>query len=223
MARIAKAKKKKQCIMTICAHNDDQILGAGGTIRKSVNNGMKAYTYVFSYGETSHPHLKPKVVAEIRRKESYEAAKILGEKLYYFGINEGKIATDFDPVILEKIILEKKPVKIFTHSPEDPHPDHKAVFQIVSHVLKKIKYTDDLYVFDVWNIFAFQNNKYPKLFVDISDTFGAKCSAFNVHKSQAATMITLGWNMYFKAILNGWNNHCKYAELFHKIALSYHD
>ena len=212
-----KANKTKECILTICAHNDDQLLGVGGTIRKMVNEGKEAYTYIFSYGETSHPHLKPEVIAKIRERESFRAAAVLGDKITYFGWKEGNFMKEADPLKIEKVIREKKPAKIFTHSPDDPHPDHKAVFKITRKILQKINYKGDLYSFNVWNLFAFGTRNYPKLFVDISDTFGTKIEAFRKHKSQTSTKISIGWSFYLKAIFAGWQNKCRYAELFYKV------
>jgi len=205
-------------IMTFCAHNDDQLIGAGGTIKKYIDGGMKAYTYIFSYGESSHPHLKPEVIAKMREKESIKAARVIGDEIYYLGLKEGKFMEECDFKQLKKVIMEKKPVKIFTHSRNDPHPDHKVVFNIVKEVLKSLRYKGELYTFDVWNIFSFREDS-AKLFVDISETFKYKIDALSKHKSQIMTFFTLGWNIYLKDVINGWNYGCRYAELFHKVNL----
>lgn len=209
-------KAKKRTMIVVCAHNDDQLLGAGGTIRKYVDEGIKVCTYIFSYGETSHPHLRPEIIARTREKESLRAARILGDEIHYFSIKEGHFST-FNPEILKDIIKKKKPFRIFTHSPDDPHPDHKDVLKITKKVIEEIDYKGDFYVFDVWNLFSIKTRDNAKLFVDISDTFKKKIEAFKKHKSQTSTMISLGWSIYVKAIMAGWNNHCKYAELFYRI------
>jgi LmbE family N-acetylglucosaminyl deacetylase len=208
---------KKKCIVVFGAHNDDQLIGAGGTIRKFVNEGGIVYTYIFSYGETSHPHLKPHIIAKTRTKEAEEAADILGEKLNFFGLKEGTFLKTADVNMIAKIIKEKKPEKVFTHAPDDPHPDHRAVYKITKEAAKKARYYNNLYAYDIWNIFSFKTRNYPKLFIDISDTFHTKLKAMAKHKSQWSSIILLGWNFYLKAIWHGWNNKCKYAELFHKI------
>jgi len=212
-------KKKKQCVVMFCAHNDDQTIGAGGTIRKYIDEGIDVYTYIFSYGESSHPHLKPEVVAEMREKESIRAAKILGDKIHYFGLKEGKFLETYNSKDIKKIIKDRKPIKIFTHSPDDAHPDHRAVYKIITDTLREIKYKRELYSFDVWHIFSLKTREYPKLFIDISNTFKHKVNALKKHKSQLLAILALFLNIYIKATMHGWNNHCKYAELFHKIEL----
>ena len=213
------AKQKEKCIVTLCAHNDDQIIGAGGTIRKYVDEGIAAYTYIFSYGESSHPHLRPEIVSKMRKKESLQGARVLGDQIAYLGLKEGTFMETCNPKEIEEIIRKHKPLKIFTHAPDDPHPDHIAVFKIVTSVAKKMKYKGEIYSFDIWNIFSLKTRDYPKLFVDVSKTFSTKVKSLMKHRSQFNTIVTLGWHMYLKGIINGWNYHCKYAELFHKINL----
>ena len=76
-----------------------------------------------------------------------------------------------------------------------------------------------MYSFNVWNYFInFRRRDRPKLVVDITDTFKTKVEAFRKHKSQRINAILpLMWNVYLQAILNGFNNHVKYAEVFFKI------
>lgn len=59
----------------------------------------------------------------------------------------------------------------------------------------------------------------PRLVVDITTTFHKKVKAMDAHKSQThlPLIIPLTWTVYFKAVINGWNNNCKYAEVFDKI------
>jgi len=213
------AKAKERCVIVFCAHNDDQIIGVGGTIKKYAQEGIKTYTYVFSYGESSHPHMKPDAIAKERAKESFRSAKILGEDIEYFGLRESQFEEEAELTEIQKIVLEKNPEKIFTHAPDDPHPDHRATYRIVTRALKGIDFKEDVYAFDIWNYISTQTRMYPKLYIDISKTYRYKVKAFKAHKTQIGSILLLGWHMWLKAILNGWHNHSKYAEVFHKIDL----
>ena len=115
------------------------------------------------------------------------------------------------------LTLEKKPAKIFTHSIDDPHTDHRAVYKIVTDTYDSMRYKCDVYSFDVWNPINFRKRDQPKLYVDITDTFKTKLSALRCFESQKIAMITLLWSVYLRAIINGLHNHCKYAERFYKI------
>ena len=216
-------KKKQQNILVFSAHSDDQIIGPGGTLAKYAEQGKNIFVYVFSYGEASLPHYKKNVAVQIRVNESKKADKIIGVKdTYFFGLKEGKF---FDEIkkknLLKKIkeiLLEKKPEKIFTHSPSDPHPDHKAVLNAVLKALDKSRLKTDVYSFDVWNIFSFKGTNLPKLYIDITCTLDKKLKALKAHKSQKPAIFTLFWNVMVKALIHGaYLKNSRYAERFFKI------
>lgn len=213
---------KKDCVIIFCAHNDDQIIGAGGTIAKYVKERREVLTYIFSYGESSHPHLKKEVTARFRIDESKKANKILGGgSLCYMGLKEGRFEKEIEGKNLDRrireIIQKKKPSKIFTHSLNDPHPDHKAVNRVIMKVVKEMGYEGEVYSFDIWNIVTLRRKPTPQLVVDITDTFGQKIEAFQCHKSQKLAMLSLLWDVYLKAIINGLHHHFRYAEVFNRI------
>ncbi|MFH2020159.1 MAG: PIG-L family deacetylase [archaeon] len=215
--------EKQDSVLFLCAHNDDQLIGAGGTIAKYAKDGKKVVTIIFSFGETSLPHFHEKISRKTRVIESKRSAKLLGEgELYYLGIKEG----NFKQEIMEKDILGKikaiidriKPSKIFTHSVDDPHPDHKAVYNFTIELIDKINFKGSVYSFNIWNFFInIRKRDSPKLLVDITDTFKTKVNAFKLHKSQLPARMSLMWHVYFQAFVNGINHNMKYAEVFYKI------
>ncbi|MBD3202682.1 hypothetical protein GF327_00165 [Candidatus Woesearchaeota archaeon] len=218
--------QKQETVLVLCAHNDDQIIGVGGTLAKYAKQGKHIITVIFSYGEKSHPHLKKDVIIKQRVKESISANKILcGEdsEIYYLGLSETKFTKEIKEKNIakqiKKIIKEKKPGKIFTHSIDDPHPDHRAIYKFVSEFLEEINYKGDVYSFNVWNLFInIRKRDRPKMVVDVSDTFKIKMQAFERHKSQMVqARLPLTWSIYFRAILNGLMHKMKFAEVFFKI------
>lgn len=218
----SKISGQKEFILTIGAHNDDYLLGAGGTLYKYTREGKTFSSVIFSYGENSHPHLKEKVVVHSRVKESQDADKILGgEGVIYLGQKEGDFLLEENQKkskeFLKKLILDRKPTKIFTHAIQDPHPDHQAVMKTVLEVVEEMNYKGDVYSFDIWNMFNFRRSENLQMIVDVSETFSKKMEAFKAHKSQTNTMVVLGWNIYFKAILNGFKHGYKFCEVFEKL------
>jgi len=213
----------KETILVICAHSDDQIFGPGGTIAKYAKQGKNVVTIIFSNGQSSHPHFKPRVVSEMRMKETLEATKVIkGGDVIFFSLVDTKYPQEIKnkkikPKLI-KIIKNLKPTKIFTHHMDDPHMDHKEVHKVVMEVSDKIKYTGEIYLFDVWNLWNIRKRDLPRLYVDISDTFKLKLAALKCFKSQVINaMIPLLWSVYVRAIISGLVNHCRYAERFYKI------
>ena len=215
--------EEQESILFLCAHNDDQIVGAGGTIAKYAKEGKKIITVMFSYGESSLPHIREKVSRRTRVLESKKAAKVLGEsEIYYLALKEGNFKEEIQRKRIYskiRIIIKRvKPSKIFTHSIDDPHPDHRSVYYFTIDLVERMNYKGEVYSFNVWNMFFnFRKRDMPKLVVDITDTLKTKVEAFRKHKSQVAAIFSLMWNIYLQATLNGFNNHVKYAEVFYKI------
>jgi len=209
-------------IIFFCAHNDDSVISAGGAIAKYSKEGYQVDVFVFSYGELSHPHLKSEVIIKERVKESKKSDEILGCNSVYLGLSEGKFLKSKEKIKkkIEEIIREKNPEKIFTHSADDPHPDHRAVYSVVTEVFdsfdSKIKDECSIYTFTVWNLFKMQKRNVPQLIIDISHTFVAKIKAIKTHKSQRLTILFLIFSVYFKAILSGKKNNFTFAEVFYK-------
>ena len=219
---------KKQTVLVIGAHSDDPTFGAGGTIAKYAKEGKKVKSIIFSYGELSPPHLKPEIVRKMRVKEAEQADKILGGKgVVFFDLKEGRFPQGIkDQKIkakLKKILQKEKPEKIFTHGANDLHPDHFATHNLIKGMMQKKEISCEVYCFDIWNVVRVRKRVVPRLMVNITSTFAKKIRAVNAHKSQTSLPATqflifpITWMIYFKAIVNGWNNNCRYAEIFDKI------
>ena len=205
-------------VLNFCAHNDDQVIGAGGTLAKYAQEGKKVITVIFSYGEKSHPWMKRHEIAKTRVRESAVAGKILGEaQIVYLGLRENHFPEQAKELGLERkiqsLINTYKPEKIFTHSKDDPHPDHRAVFRIVTEAVAKMKERFPVFSFGIWSPISFKKNA-VKLVVDITPTFKKKIQAIREHKSQKLAVYTLMTSVYVKALFNGLDHGCWFAEVF---------
>ena len=212
----------RQNILVFCSHSDDQILGPGATLAKYAKEGKNIYTVIFSYGEASLPWLKPEIAIKTRVNEAKKADKIIGGKgVIFLGLKENKfLELAKERKIynkLKKLIKEKKPIKIFTHSTEDPHPDHRAVYKIVIESLDKAGCKSDVFSFDIWNPLTIKKTHLPKMYVDVTDTFKVKLKALKAFESQKIALFTLIWSVYARALIHGSYIHARYAERFFKV------
>jgi len=214
---------KNETILILCAHNDDQILGCGGTFAKYAKEGKKVKTIIFSYGENSHPHFKPGIIKKTRKKEAEESDKILGGSgIKFLSLADAQFKRELKEKnikeVIAKIIKKEKPSKIFTHNNGEMHPDHNAVHSLVKELINERIINCDVYLFEIWTVLKVKKNL-PTMIVDISQTYKTKVNAMKAHRSQynLPGVIGLRWKMYFNAILNGWNNKYKYAEVFYKL------
>jgi len=214
--------KAKESILVICAHSDDQILGPGATIAKYAKEGKDVYTIILSYGTSALPWLKENIAIKTRIKEAKCADKVIGGKgVQFFNLLEGKFIetlkeTKADKELV-KIFKKLKPSKIFIHSFEDPHPDHRAAYEIVQQLIKQTKLNPDIFLFDVWNPITLRKSHLPKMYVDVTDTFKLKLKALKCFPSQWSSMLSLMWSVYTKALVHGFHIHKHFAERFFKI------
>jgi LmbE family N-acetylglucosaminyl deacetylase len=213
----------KETVMIFCAHPDDEVIGPGGTIAKYAKEGKNIVTVIFSYGESSHMWMKKKYTITTRVAEANEAGKIIGtNKTVFLGLRDGMLLQDArtrkTENMIEKLIKRYNPTRIFTHSHDDfIFPDHKAVNDTVTKVLKKIKYEGDVFIFDIWNFITLRRRNRPKMIVDISDTFKTKVKALKCFKSQSFVIAELKPLIYIRAIRNGITVKAKFGEKFYKI------
>lgn len=217
--------RKKQPIkhVLVCsAHSDDFVLGAGGTIAEYKKKGIKVHVMIFSYGEQSHPWLKVAEVKKMRAKETHDAAKVLGCSVQFFDLLEFKFTQGIKSQKIEQkitnFIKSKKPIKVFTHSNEDPHPDHKAVNIITQNVFETLNESQkpDLFVYSVWNPVEFKTTL-PALKIDVSNTFSLKVDALNKFPSQKFHILYPRFMIYYRAIVEGIRMRKRYVEKFYRI------
>ncbi|HOI18500.1 MAG TPA: PIG-L family deacetylase [Candidatus Woesearchaeota archaeon] len=216
--------KTKGNVFAFCAHSDDQILGAGGSLAKLSEEGYDVYVIVLSAGQKANPLTKTKFTIKTRRDESLKANEIIKAKeLFFFDLSEGKFLLEYklkDTFSkLVKILREYKPVKIFTHAPDDVHIDHRNSLTILLDIINSLgdDYKPDVFSFDVWNIFNLKSNSYPVIYINISKQIRKKSQAISCFKSQKISMISLLAKMYLEMLFNGIKTGTLFAEKFYKI------
>jgi LmbE family N-acetylglucosaminyl deacetylase len=225
------AKRSKGCILVICAHSDDQVLGCGGATAKYAREGYDIQTVIFSFGENVKPHIRREVITKIRVKESQRADRILGGKgVRFIGVREMHFEEDFQRRNIQSnfnnIIRELNPVKIFTHAADDAHPDHRMVLKLVLRAYRMLHLGCELYTFEIWHLFNLKKRKKPKLYIDTTSTFQKKIEALKAFRSQINlsnfyNYLVLNnfffFVVYIKDFINGLKHGTRFAEVFYKL------
>lgn len=215
----------EKCVYIICAHSDDQILGPGGTAAKYSKEGINVYTIIMSYGEFSHPWMQEKITTKARVKEAQNADKVIGGKgVMFLGLKEGLFKKEFHEKNLlhklTKLLNDKKPIKIFTHSFNDPLPDHLATNSIVKELVRNLKFKPEIYSFPIWNPMSIKKRNRPKLIVDISSTVKLKINALLCFKSQKLSIYQLLPITLIKNFIAGLQYDMRFAEVFYRVELN---
>jgi len=191
-------------VLTFGAHPDDIETLMGGTIAK--------------YSKKKHDVLM--VVAtltdqENRRKESENAAKILGSEILLLDLDPYKLTFNRQLVqMFDKIIKDFSPDVVYTHWIHDSHQDHIVVSNTV--IASTRKNNCSLYMYEQAipggiTPYGFK----PQAFVDISDTIDKKIEAVSKHKSQIKNF-GQQWIFGIEARAKYWGFQIgtKYAETF---------
>ncbi len=180
-------------VLAIGAHPDDAEGLCGGTLAKYKDKGWKVVIAHATNGDKGHSELSPKEVAEIRRAEAQKAADVIGAEMVWLGLEDEFLFSDKDTrLTFIDLIRSVRPDVILCHSPEDYHPDHKAVATLTvdasyaaSLSLVKSQHTSFstvppiLFADTIGGIDFF-----PTDFVDITEAFDRKKKMLLQHKSQ---------------------------------------
>ena len=208
-------------ILVIVAHPDDEVLGCGGAIASYSNQGHDVTSVIFTYGENANLNESPKKLAKTRSKESIRAGKILGvKKMYFLGLPDNTLSDEIKNKDLSKkilkIIKERKPNIILTHSLDDYHPAHRNIAKLIKKIVTDNKLNSRIYTFAVGiPIRAVQKNK-PKLIIDTTKYQSQKKMALKQFKSQHWNFNYFGNLSKLKDYIYGVFHNKKTVEVFYK-------
>jgi LmbE family N-acetylglucosaminyl deacetylase len=189
---------KMRKIVVVAAHPDDEILGAGGTVRKAILNGDEAYAILLGEGQTSRwdtRDLADKSAVVSLHQDSYAASKVIGFREIYF---ESLPDNRFDSValldvvkIVEKHIKEIRPDVVYTHHSGDLNIDHRITNEAVLTATRPISgySVREIYGFETvssteWNFGNRKESFFPSKYVDVTETFEVKCKAMEQYHSE---------------------------------------
>ncbi len=119
-------------LLILGAHPDDAEFHAGGLATIYCQHGHTVKMISVTDGRSGHHRYQPAQLASVRRRESLAAAAVIGATYEVWKYPDGTLQPSLD--VRELIIREIRsfsPDLVLTHRPNDYHPDHRAVGQIV--------------------------------------------------------------------------------------------
>ena len=192
-----KIKKKKNNILVVAAHPDDEILGCGGSLYKYSLQGFNINIVFMTNGVSARSLSKKEILLAIkeRKKAAKKVAKIIGaKKLHFLNFKDNQL--DSYPLLkiikpLERLINKIKPEIIYTHYNDDLNIDHQIVSKAVITICRpqKNKTVKKMLFFEVpssteWQIKKKQKTFSPNYFEDISKVKNYKLRALKCYKSE---------------------------------------
>lgn len=163
-------------IAVFSAHPDDMETGLGGTLHKLALEGHEIHSYVIT------------VATQQRRVESLLAHSVLGIKPQFMEHNDGGLYADKATIAeFEQIIETLSPDVVFSHSPIDVHPDHRAAGILTLGPVLKRGVTCEVFLYEVASTTHLQTLGFtPTHYVALGDIdLSAKRTMIESHRSQA--------------------------------------
>lgn len=194
--------------LVVAPHPDDETLGCGGAIALLRSLGCRVNIIVISDGIMSHPRSRkypaPKL-RSLREVETLAATATLGiEKsaVDFLRLPDGAVPTSESPDFSAAVkmcrdrITALTPDTVFLPWRFDPHPDHRATWQIVHRALLEMQSsTPRLIEYPIWDWDATQRGDLPTSDritawrLDISNVVEVKQQAIAAYRSQTTNLI----------------------------------
>ena len=206
------AAKTDNPILVVAPHPDDETLGCGGAIALLRALGCPVQVLVISDGTLSHPHSAkypaPRLRA-LRESETLEALSMLDVKqteVTFLRLQDGSIPTSASPEIQEVIarcrsfLQTSMPTTLFLPWRFDPHPDHRATWQLIraallDHTFADLEYSPRLIEYPIWDWDLEQRGdlvNYKQVIgwrLDIGAVLETKLEAIAAYRSQTTDLI----------------------------------
>lgn len=191
--------------LIVAPHPDDESLGCGGVIALLKRHGLSVSILVLSDGTQSHPNSKkfpPNKLRKLRESECLNAAAILGldpkNDVTFCRFPDtqvpGEGSENFKSAVSKvKLFLAiKKAQTIFVPWRRDPHPDHRASYQLI---IKAKDQNHKIFEYPIWlykteqKLDAPLKSEVSAFRLDISSVLKLKRQAISAHCSQTTDLI----------------------------------
>jgi LmbE family N-acetylglucosaminyl deacetylase len=179
-------------VLVVAAHPDDELLGAGATVARHVDDGDQVVAVIASEGATARYQAGAETMLE---RCAREAAGVLGiHDLRFLGFPDQRM--DTRPLIeitqaIEAVLREVRPDVVYTHFWGDLNRDHRVVAEATQVACRPIgdDYPRRLIAFETpssteWAPPEPGSAFTPNHFVDVTTTIDRKLAAMARYTSE---------------------------------------
>lgn len=177
-------------ILIIAAHADDEVLGCGGMIAKSISNGDSVFAIFLTDGISARDFSNKKDI-ENRKKSANQAHELLGlTDVRYLNYPDNRLdSIDLLDLVkdLEVHIEQIKPNVVYTHHYGDLNVDHQIAFKATMTACRPLPdcSVKEIYSFEIissteWSGVV-DNYFKPTVYIDITNFIDVKLKAINFY------------------------------------------
>ncbi len=194
-------------VLVVAPHPDDETLGCGGAVALLRARGEAVRVLVVSDGTQSHPHSQKypaPALRQLREGETQAAMQRLGvsaEQIAFLRLPDGGVPHLQSPTPELSQALAACRIALTAHPPStiflpyryDPHPDHRATWQLIQAVAITLPCPPRLVEYPIWDWDPAQRGELPAGYrlwrLDISSTVHLKQQAIACYRSQIEDLI----------------------------------
>ena len=226
-------------IVVVSAHAADFVWRAGGAISLYAGRGHEVHVLCLTFGERGesqglwkHQGMTLEKVKETRRRESAEAAEILGASISFLDADDYPLrATESVYDAVTTTFRTLRPSVILTHPERDPYNyDHALTHEVVMRsrmVAQAAGHDPATPSLGATQVMAFEPHQpeqcdfVPNLLLDISSVFEKKRAAMEVMEGAQGHLVQyyteLGTRRGVQAVRNGGRTAITQAEAYQRI------
>ncbi len=181
-------------ILAVSAHPADFCSRAGGTLIKHVRAGSKVKVIWLTQGESDEssfliqqrPGISVEEVRQIREKEAFACAEVIGAEGKMFGFGDGPLLMTPERMeLLAREMADFKPSLILTHWKDElTYPTHWRTSRSVIEAAQMARVSWDIRFFEPNIGTASRVGFVPDHYVDISEVFEKKVEALKTLAAQ---------------------------------------
>ncbi|WP_375446510.1 PIG-L deacetylase family protein [uncultured Fibrella sp.] len=193
--------------LVLAPHPDDESLGCGGTLALLRRAGFSVHVIFISDGTQSHPNsatYPAHRLRDLRETEAIEALRELGvseKEATFLRLPDRNVPVPNAPGFVEVVgqlatILQSfGPTTVLVPFERDPHPDHRATYQLLQGAMAQLPEPLHVLEYLIWLWELGRPDDMPRtnerlvLSVDISPVMAEKKQAIAAHRSQVTRLI----------------------------------
>ncbi|MBD1843386.1 PIG-L family deacetylase [Cyanobacteria bacterium FACHB-63] len=149
------------CVLVVAPHPDDETLGCGGAIAALRLLDYPVQVLVISDGTLSHPRSQKYPAAalrSLREQETIAALNCLGvsaEAVTFLRLPDGSISdhltSDLTGTACCAYLQAVLPKTVFLPWRCDPHPDHRAAWQLIHQAISTLVLSPRIIEYPIWD------------------------------------------------------------------------
>lgn len=220
-------------VLVVAPHPDDETLGCGGAIALLRSHNCPVSVLVMTDGTQSHPRSRKypaPVLQQLRQQETLDALATLGvdrAAVTFLQLTDGAVPTlatlEQPQAACRAYLAAIAPKTIFLPWRHDPHPDHRATWQLIHSAIMGMRPAPRLIEYPIWDWDTEQSGGLPNSAqvagwrLDIQTVVSLKQRAIAAYQSQITDLIdddpegfrltpemlanfTRSWEVYFEEI-----------------------